>query len=876
MRQADDRARMAKIWAERQAERRANHVRLVRRYRKGELPDIQIPHADLLRPLLVLQSEPGIAAATLTLLFRAFQRWIDQADDLPEDEGEQVRESVRRGLLGLMQRTACASPNFVSLLHTLCLECSGLKIQPEALADTALRTRTFATGILALERQLVNAALGSAGEASAPQAKKSKKKASSDDFTQRAWAQLSRLYRELGEHDVFMGLHERASTQAITRQAIAASLRQDYVQALECYEQATQWLDEGAGHTWDNGENPPEHEINLWEDERMECFRRLGQWQIAEQNVLAQTDNDVNKLWEQPSADSLTRIFLQGALRLPDAYLPTAVKFVEDSSKDGNKLARLETRFAPELIALSAKAGLAKAPLLVKNFYERFLADWTSLSPLAVGARANLLRALQEVVEAEEFLALRIETASQRARASWPSRLDTLLRLWSSRFPGAQEASDTSSSWDSVISNRALWLAGARFNLHELGKDPVLLEQVEPVRLQALDAGITECMMSSFCQAADAFARAGNVGMAEAYCHSARSLDVSGRSFQLMLLQAQLDLTRATHIASDRPRVSALFRLSQVLDAQQKSVDMQSANLLYRYHDLKADVYDNMAQLLTQTPTLVLETDNLDARTMYRIIGQTRQNAVDSLTAKLSVASQRALAAWNGSGGSVSVSEEQRHLAKAHMKLGQFCLHRLSELRPEEDGDDAQVMANAEELDLAGSALINVFQAMQCLDQEAINLIPQLVSLAARYPSAAPTFTEHSEAAPAWVFLRWIAQLLAHLSKPSQAELVINILERIADQYPQAIFYPFQLTSEDLAQRREATPYMARLTQRLSGCAHLHAFTEALDQLNYPHLKLKDLALALNQVNTSSASESEKLSHAMEAVVEYERKVLFD
>ena len=63
--------RYAKAWEERQRESLANRVSLYRKYRKGELPDICIPHSDIQLPLQALHTDPVIAKQLFIIFFKS-------------------------------------------------------------------------------------------------------------------------------------------------------------------------------------------------------------------------------------------------------------------------------------------------------------------------------------------------------------------------------------------------------------------------------------------------------------------------------------------------------------------------------------------------------------------------------------------------------------------------------------------------------------------------------------------------------------------------------------------------------------------------------------------------------------------------------------
>jgi hypothetical protein len=63
----------------------------------------------------------------------------------------------------------------------------------------------------------------------------------------------------------------------------------------------------------------------------------------------------------------------------------------------------------------------------------------------------------------------------------------------------------------------------------------------------------------------------------------------------------------------------------------------------------------------------------------------------------------------------------------------------------------------------------------------------------AHHKETLPVFRENSARAPSWVFLYWTSQLLAML-KGDEGPTVLPLLERMAQDYQQAIFYPFRVS----------------------------------------------------------------------------------
>ncbi len=968
LRVANDRARYQRIWNQQMmADRRTAKVSLVRRYRKGELPDIQITHADLLKPLLALQSEQSIAALTFSLLFKSFCGTLRASELgnasvrsllLAPEEATRIRTDLCANVAQMMRASPCESAGFIRTLHDMSrhLDEAATALPHAAfvpaalLADTALRTQSHATAIVVLERQLVQAA-AAAAQAQAEAAASSSSSSSSSASTkkrktaasasassaassassaaasaaesQATWAHLSRLYAALGESDIVLGLHARASTQAVTRQAIGATVAHDFGEALRLYEQATGWLggdDDGNQHAWDGGAFPPQFEIDLWEDARMDCFRRLAQWDLVGENVLAQVDGSLEQLWQQPAAqrDTLTRLMVEASLNRPQRYLAATAAFVDAAlTADGDAAHRraLESSLGAALIAVEVIAHPARAPAAVGRFYERTLQQWAGLSPLAHGARCRLLGELQPAVEASEFHALRVvDVGGGSDRRRWLEQAHTLVAAWTRRLPADESASDAHSPWDAVIGARAHWLTALRASALSIvssassaasGSGGGDGDNDHRRALRLLNA-LERCRVEGLCAAAEAAASVGNLAMAHARVDAARNpadrLDARGSgsvgddalSFgnqrRVALLSAELDLKQTLLIGGSSAsgsvastaaaagqaavhRVRTLYRLAVQIDSMLKLVpgggrvgnvpngdnndddnngngneDDDSASaaaesaprLALAVHSLRSRVLAAIADAVEARPTLVMETGNQSAAALWASTRGSHLDAIQAVEQATAAAEQHDRSGGGSNRGSKrqvaraaaaqrlssSSSTSSPYLARALFAFSSFCLDRIARLQPpESDGASsssssssasAQRLITREEFELASSAVASVFRGIQHGgDASLVSLLPQLVTLLDTHDdergSLAHAFAAAAAAAPAWIFLRWTAPLLSALgsARVHASAAAAAVLLRLASEYPQAVFFAFQLSAADLEKRNDAAAHRA-------------------------------------------------------------------
>ena len=105
---------------------------------------------------------------------------------------------------------------------------------------------------------------------------------------------------------------------------------------------------------------------------------------------------------------------------------------------------------------------------------------------------------------------------------------------------------------------------------------------------------------------------------------------------------------------------------------------------------------------------------------------------------------------------------------------------------------------------------------------------------------------------PSWVFLRFAPQLMGCLDLP-EGPIAAMMLEKVAAQYPNALFYPFKITSEFLGQAGRIRS--AKLAQVLQNDS-MDCFVESLFGLTHPELRWSDGLKVMVSIIKSMAKSS--------------------
>ena len=148
---------------------------------------------------------------------------------------------------------------------------------------------------------------------------------------------------------------------------------------------------------------------------------------------------------------------------------------------------------------------------------------------------------------------------------------------------------------------------------------------------------------------------------------------------------------------------------------------------------------------------------------------------------------------------------------------------------------------------LAAQAVQHYLRALAWAPGEALQAIPRIVDMirskstgaesVACTQAARQALQAHASFVPTWAFLPAASQLLAGLDA-SEADVVLPLLIRLAQAYPQALFFPFRVTKEGLspealARAHELTqlladPLLERFAENLALLVHSQTFWKGI------------------------------------------------
>ena len=701
----------------------------------------------------------------------------------------------------------------IASLLQICYEEKNLSISPKLIFSAALSSYNYHRGILLLEKQILqNERISRASSRrsrgkTAPAAEKFQ----ASDKLDEEWMQLIKLYKALQDEDVLLGLYDRLCSAPETKKALEAELRGDYKTALLTYDKSLDQLDAADGSSMVTEDL--EFEGSIWEQSRLECMNKLLMWDTLAENTLKEVDDEPENVWQAEYRVPFLNYFIQSHVKNRN-LLDNLLAFVEKGMANDEHRSVLENEFLPELSLLQICCNdLDRSRSYVNRYYQYFLQQWSSIHPLAFVARRLLLKDLQPVVEMDEFL----NFCSKRDNFDSRAPLDRFLRKWDIRYPSSDYSDIT--SWDTVVSNRNRMLEKfyEKYSNANNGEDTQLLS------LSSIKETLVKERGNYYLGIASAARHQNNIAVAEMNLRLSYK-SKSSFSFPFFVSVVKLSIIKAGQARSFDKYMKAWEYLEEKKSEPTIATDVLNSQ---RYCMVQAKIFHELAQLVYEEPQVAHDTRLLSFKSSSTPSAQLYSKAFRTYEKACQIIKEQEQEAAG--------SFEGNYKAKSFVEFALFCDSMLQKLQASENPN--------QKLGKKYAAIVvdHILLAMKLGSTKARDRFPRLLHLIASYPSVRESFSSHISEIPSWMFIRWISQMLGIINEPEGAA-VVPILLRIAEEYPNALFYPFKISSETLSQ--QAARLCAPIAKLLSNPL-LDEFIVALGKMTHPEHRFKDWAESL-------------------------------
>jgi hypothetical protein len=394
-----------------QRERRGN---ILRTYRAGELPDIQIKSSDILGPL-----------SNLVLLDceTASHIWVSLCPKLFTHLEVESRKKIIQAINRVLEISQNCNPDVISCMHRTLRELVSQNgdfarsLNAKHIYSSGVKSMCYQSAIMLLQECLLKFDPGPFNAHSGNE--ESRVTHGTSDF----WIYLAKVYEKMGDLDSVKGLWVKIFSETAPktlediRSAFQSKSMGDLTTANEVYCKVLPVVSKEL-----RGMIKSEYEDSL---------AHLGKWSTLKEGVVGTNS-----------------IKLKSLLRLNQfAELTEVVQSLPSSS--------LYTRFPYEMSLLNVtQDDTDRARYYMDQDFSRFVEKWQALNPLSYLARHKLVQKAQKIHDLAEFLSIK-EPKRGESTEEYLERVAHVVKDWQSRLPSS--ALDDLATWEEVLFARVLF-----------------------------------------------------------------------------------------------------------------------------------------------------------------------------------------------------------------------------------------------------------------------------------------------------------------------------------------------------------------------------------------------------------------------------------
>ncbi|KRY92665.1 DNA-dependent protein kinase catalytic subunit, partial [Trichinella pseudospiralis] len=787
------------------------------KYRRGDFPDIQIPYSAV---IITLQAVAELDRVFAGALFESLMCGV--AANVIEiynfEMTEKYFDSISDGLRDIFRSMVTFHRPLVScLMNFLYNFIEYVHFEPTDIANVAIGSGQPDCGIVLLERRI------EVGFVDISAVTCQEKRLKQVNETDRLWVELARLYKQCGELENLKAVFTKhLLTTEKTKLALEMEAAGDFEGAATIY-----------GETFSNkqsksGDIVEKAESNLLYEARIRCLEMLNDWKGLETwsttfSASGKTAK-LNQIWETDYLINMhLPVFLRSKLKIAltsdSAALEELSAFVEQNQTVPKNREILENRHSGLLVLLNIlREDFTKSQYFLNVAIDSFLKCYPTLRVCDVTARLKLVQDLLPVSETAKFLHL--------LHASEHLKLESVVRLC--RFwlrYGLDVETTLTTTADDVVLNRKTFLEIFGKGLVDSGISVSDVRQsLLPFRLQ-FGYQYLKCAV-----------RQNNHGVLLQRLQD-KHLLLEASNYETWAL---LQLANCANAVKSRTaylmQALNLFDLKRISDPEVNVTEGSSADQFA----LIGMLFDNVAE------TVVASSENTLAEfCLSRWISKTDTADISELVTMCYGQAFRYLKLSCQYSSQLNI--ESPKLTEPLMELSSFCDRILRK-----NGHTSLVNSEC-----ACVMVRSILKSMKNGSHLARQLFPRLLSVMEKYPESELEFQAEIDSVPSWMFLSWMNQMLSALKRSNK---FYSILERIADDYPQALIYPLLMLKSATGDVGETDFY--RLQLKLRKTKIVKEFIDALNLLSHPDIHAIDEleSIILNISNNSNEARKEAIA----------------
>ena len=830
------REKQRSIFLARQNEMRQKQLHTARKYRIGELPDIEIAHKDLIDPLVDLSIQDVELSSELFIsIFTELYK---------QDEEDHSKKQLREYIMDILRKSQLYDYNVISTIHRALLELlkkdSGIEIETEAVAESGLKAFSYHTTVLLIEELLI---CKGESELDTSKTKKTRKTQVSkgpkvlnwkmvefDEKTAPDWLRLAEVYTQLNEEDSLKGLKNIILSDEKMRDAMDLKLNRNLQSSLDAFNEilAEYEVNEEALS------NLERKIVEYLKDEKKDNLASLNMWDELLKDTPAApmaTHEDTVSLSGLKDRDAF---YLMKSLINKDEYWSTMADYVKVWMSVDSEKEVLESKFNYEVALLSlTQDDLDRARLFLNKEKEGFLRAWKKFNEFSEDAQHKLIQKVQKMHEFTEFLSF-VEVNQQKQGLPGASPVDTefirLSEVWTKRPPSV--TFDTIHTWNDVLHARGIFI------------------DVINSRFGDKLANIRDLKVAQYHeQTAKGLIKKGFLETAEKllfYSLKLRNQGDTQRPFEYKtvasVIKLKLNLLEndvQLYFKDAQETVQKYDQTLKVLDSQSKKYEgkIDDYNLI-RLNVLKVLVKE-------RTMTFHIERYNvLKGELMFEGVMKDVASNANFVYNTYNTILENSYFNLAGLGDDEYNRALKRKIYSRYAIFAEKLLRLFDEYETSED--DPRPIFERENKLLSQRNLGKVFIDYICdafgYGYSKLEHLPKLFDTLLKFNDLGKTFKEKTKALPSWMYLKWLPQMMFIINLREISAYIEDILLSIAELYPQALLYQFNVSFDKLNPAQDPAlfpPLAKKIQQKLDKFTNHYAFIVSLNEITHPEHRLQ-------------------------------------
>ncbi|KAK2582943.1 hypothetical protein KPH14_009004 [Odynerus spinipes] len=759
--------------------RQRSSVKLCRKYRYGEFPDIEITLSDLTKPLQDLIKKDQLICKDITVaMFNSFMKACRIQQNTNNFTNDII--SILKQILSNCQGN---SPLIAAVLETM-FTCHIVDCSPDITSKVFKASNFGSIAILLLEENLTYYS----DEKPPPQKRMHMVENEIDEHTHK-WILLADLYKSINETDIVLSIFRDKIENEHLKNSSFAQATSDWTKGKSAYE---------SGYMEETGLIKENCLQGLFE-----CLSYLSDWDEIDKYIKDRLDQNIGNIWNDTWKNWLLpwmfKVYAHKLLVFDDSTeFEESLSIVESWLEDEAKLNYIKCNFGEELALFFVSEKKVDAHELLYAALDELREQWIHLHPLSVELKKKKLQKLRGISDIDLFL--RSLKSSDDIQG-----VQDLLRSWSNNIPSMQ---DDLLLWDKLILYRTYFAS-------------VYIESIKN-KMEIDTQGDEE----------------------------------HNYTYELHTVGCQLSLEMINMALSHRNKYIAnkhFYRLKKQVESCSPQIRhkyiLTGANLKYLKGEDESVIDKKISYYASSWKYLHKILDENDLDVSVNITARQHISTLATRFVRLSYESEQfADILLTNNTILKELHAEFNNVDDIRNLLECYSFNKLKECCSIGNTKDCyftlskycydQLCKSSDNVSFFKEFVHSTLKAMSHGSIDATHYFPCLLKHEyLNNDEIKDIFIKNSNEVQSWLFLRWQAQLFSHLGS-SIANLIVPIIERIIEDYPNAVIYTLRLTIETNPSVLN-DPQMYKIRQFLYDKQELEQFLEAMQYVVQPESYLQ-------------------------------------